>query len=285
MPRHVTLCYGSILWLYFPSYLLWVWTEFFCRIHHDGRKQAETFRLSIIFLKFLWRDLPPSAKQVQALSATSGDVKVRHETVCARWLQDAEGVVEVVKTDAVAVQRDVGADFLTGLPEAEMTVDGQSSGVVCKDDVGCVSLFEPLLVWLTAQAACDQHPFAQQIMDIHPIQRLQQVVAGHCGWPAHREGAKKKSGTQEKHVSVLSNCRSHSSVGNCCFAIKNCPSFILDLAFQNPATNKTKFSDLSRKFCNCDMCKDFCLSTELNINGVCLFVNWHLIKMSCAVTK
>lgn len=146
-------------------------------------------------------DLPPSAEQVQALSVV-GVPGRRHETVCARRVQEGEGAVEVVKSDDAAVQRDVGVELRTVLPEAEMTVDRKSIRFVCKDDIGCVSRLEPLLVSVTAQAACNQHPFAQQKTDIHPIRLAQQVVAGHRGRLAQRQGAKQKSGTQEKHVSV-----------------------------------------------------------------------------------
>lgn len=189
--------YGSM----FPSDSLRVRTKLFSWIHGDGRKQAETLRLSSELLEFLWLDLPPSAEQVQAQPAIGAEVEVHHQTVCARRPQDAEGVVEVVEADAAAVQRDVGVDSLTRVPEAEMTVNGKSISVVHEDDVGRVSPFEPLPVRLTAQASCNQHPFAEQMMDVHRIHGPQQVVAGHRGRLAQRQGAKKKSGTQDKHLS------------------------------------------------------------------------------------
>lgn len=198
-----------------------MWTKLFSWILQDRRKQGETFGLSSEFLQILLLDLPPSAEQVQALSAVGGDVEVRHEAVCARRAHDGEGVVEVVKTDAGAVQRDVGVDLLADLAEAEVTVNGKSSGVVCKDDVGAVPLFEPLLVRPTVHAACGQHPFAQQEMGVQPIQGPQQVLAGRGGGLARQQGAEEDSGTQEEHVSVRNGCRTHSSVANCCMTTKN----------------------------------------------------------------
>lgn len=200
----------------YPLYLLWVWTKLFSGIVQDWRKQAETFRLSSKFLKILWLNLPSSAEQVQALSTISDHVKVRHQTVFARWLQDGEGVIKVVKADAGTSQCDVGADLLTGLTEAKMTVNGKTISIICEDDVGRVPPFEPLLVRPTVHAARSQDPFAQQEMDIQPIQWPQQVLARHRGWLAHHQGEEKKNGTQEKHVSVWNDSRTHSNVANCC---------------------------------------------------------------------
>lgn len=168
-------------WLSFSFSSLGEWTKLFSWIHHDRRNQAETLRLSSKFLNFPRRDLPSSAEQVQAMDVVRADVDVCHQTVCAGRPQGGHRAVVVVKTDAAAIQRDVGADGLADVSEAEMTVNGESSGVVSKDDGGRVSLPEPLLVRPVAEAACNQHPSAQQMVDIHPVRRPCQVVAGQRG--------------------------------------------------------------------------------------------------------